>query len=421
MLFRKLQNSLKKIFLISFLIFFVLGNSNAQWVVISDSTMYMSTQAFSDNGNNLYSAISGLGIFKSINSGINWTLTGSNLTTQPFNTITAKDSFIFVASNYGLFRSTNYGLTFDSLTANPGSAFAVITLNNFLFKGMISGMHRSTNWGNSWTIINSGINITSWPKVFSMAYFNNTIYAGVGIYDLHIYKSTNYGDNWEYISQDIPINAIPYSLYAYDNLLLCGTASGVYKSINYGANWSLIPEIPGNIGLFGFASVGTKNIFISTWDYGVYVSNDYGESFNLKNDGLQSLRCTALYKFGNYLFLGTNPTTLPCKIYRRPLSEVIGIKNISSEIPNEFKLYQNYPNPFNPTTSIKYKVESKTHINLIVSDILGKKVATLINEKQSPGIYEVTFDGSNLSSGVYFYSLYSDGLLIDFKKMILIK
>jgi len=410
---------MKKFILIFLFIHYSTLFANAQWAIVSDNSMYLSTQAFSDNGNNLYAAISGLGIFKSINSGINWTLTGSNLTTQPFNAITAKDSFIFVASNYGLFRSSNYGLTFDSLTANPGTAFAVIIQNNFLYKGTLNGIYRSADRGNTWTLINNGIN-NPYKEGRSLTSYNNIIYAGIGVYDLHIYKSTDFGDNWEYISQDIPTNAIPYSLYAYDNILLCGTANGVYKSTNYGTNWILIPGIPGNIGLFGFASSGSKNIFISAWDYGVYISNDYGESFNLKNDGLQSLRCTALYKFGNYLFLGTNPTTLPCKVYRRPLNEVIGIKNISTEIPSEYKLYQNYPNPFNPTTNIKYQIADNKYITIKVYNILGKEIGTLVNEKQSPGIYEVSFNGSRLSSGIYFYRIQA-GDFMQVKKMVLIK
>jgi photosystem II stability/assembly factor-like uncharacterized protein len=412
---------MKKLIFTLLIIHYSLLIANAQWVVVSDNSMYLSTQAFSDNGNNIYAAISGLGVFKTTNNGINWTSTGSNLTTQPFNTITAKDSFVFVASNYGLFRSTNYGLTFDSLTSNPGSALAVIIDNNFLFKGMLNGVYRSTDWGNTWVIVNNEIP-GNYPAVTSLAFSNLTIYTGVDYgYDLKMFKSTNHGDNWTQIGQsEIPSNNIPYSLYAFDNLVLCGTGTGVYKTTNYGINWSLIPGISGNIGLFGFASVGAKNIFISAWNYGVYISNDYGETFTLKNEGLQSLRCTALYKFGNYLFLGTNPTTLPCKIDRRPLNEVIGINIIGSEIPNAYKLFQNYPNPFNPVTSIKYQVKSSKYIKINVFDISGKDVATLVNEKQSPGTYEVSFNGSNFASGVYFYRIQS-GDFVQVKKMMLIK
>ena len=82
----------------------------------------------------------------------------------------------------------------------------------------------------------------------------------------------------------------------------------------------------------------------------------------------------------------------------------------NSELPIEFSLSQNYPNPFNPSTTIKYSIPKdvrgeKQEVRLVVHDILGRKVATLVNQKQKAGNYEVKFDASNLSSGVYFYKI----------------
>jgi len=93
--------------------------------------------------------------------------------------------------------------------------------------------------------------------------------------------------------------------------------------------------------------------------------------------------------------------------------------------PLEFSLSQNYPNPFNPTTKIKYiipqdEIREIKNVRLIVYDVLGNQVATLVNEEQHPGIYEVEFDGGNLSSGVYYYSLEA-GNFRDIKKLILLK
>ena len=101
-------------------------------------------------------------------------------------------------------------------------------------------------------------------------------------------------------------------------------------------------------------------------------------------------------------------------------TNTVGISLISNTVPDKFGLFQNYPNPFNPTTSIKYQVESIKFIKLVVYDILGKEAATLVNETQSPGVYEVTFDGSQYSSGVYFYKLVA-GDFSEVKKMLLIK
>jgi hypothetical protein len=97
-----------------------------------------------------------------------------------------------------------------------------------------------------------------------------------------------------------------------------------------------------------------------------------------------------------------------------------GIKSISNEIPSEYKLYQNYPNPFNSTTNIKYQITNKKWVILKVYDILGKEIETLVNEKQSPGTYEVAFDGSKYSSGIYFYRLATDEFK-ETKKLVLLK
>ncbi len=89
-------------------------------------------------------------------------------------------------------------------------------------------------------------------------------------------------------------------------------------------------------------------------------------------------------------------------------------------IPTEYILYQNYPNPFNPTTTINYDLPNTSDVSLIIYDILGRKVKELVNTKQQVGRYEVQFDASNLSSGVYIYQLITEKY-INSKKMILLK
>ncbi len=89
-------------------------------------------------------------------------------------------------------------------------------------------------------------------------------------------------------------------------------------------------------------------------------------------------------------------------------------------IPYEFILYQNYPNPFNPSTNIKSQVSESGFVSLKVYDVLGKEVATVINEEKPSGSYEIEFDATNLPSGVYFYRLQA-GSFIETKKMVLMK
>ena len=99
-----------------------------------------------------------------------------------------------------------------------------------------------------------------------------------------------------------------------------------------------------------------------------------------------------------------------------------GITQNTNTVPEKFNLHQNYPNPFNPTTKIKFDISANTagQTFLSVYDLLGRAVATLVNEQLQPGTYEVTFDGSNLPSGVYFYKLNS-GNFTATKKLVLLK
>ena len=88
--------------------------------------------------------------------------------------------------------------------------------------------------------------------------------------------------------------------------------------------------------------------------------------------------------------------------------------------PSTFSLEQNYPNPFNPSTKIKYSVTQSSNVVLKIYDVLGNEVATLVNEEKPAGSYEVEFNPSSLTSGVYFYKLQA-GSFVDTKKMILQK
>jgi hypothetical protein len=95
-------------------------------------------------------------------------------------------------------------------------------------------------------------------------------------------------------------------------------------------------------------------------------------------------------------------------------------------VPTEFALEQNYPNPFNPVTKIRFEIplskggQRGLYSTLKIFDILGREVATLVNESLKPGTYEVTFDGTNMNSGIYFYQLVS-GNYKETRRMILLK
>ncbi|MBK8382901.1 MAG: T9SS type A sorting domain-containing protein [Ignavibacteria bacterium] len=107
------------------------------------------------------------------------------------------------------------------------------------------------------------------------------------------------------------------------------------------------------------------------------------------------------------------------------IENLISVNQISSVIPTEFKLNQNYPNPFNPSTRINYVIPERSFVSLKIYDISGKEISSVVNQFQNAGMYEATFDGASLASGVYYYRLkVSSGQTTNFtqvKKMILVK
>ncbi|HMQ78834.1 MAG TPA: T9SS type A sorting domain-containing protein [Ignavibacteria bacterium] len=141
------------------------------------------------------------------------------------------------------------------------------------------------------------------------------------------------------------------------------------------------------------------------------------------------------YTFRGWVGSGLNSYTSPDStgndtavsiLIRNPISEVarwtvpIGIQNISTEIPKEYKLYQNFPNPFNPTTNINFDIIRNGNVRIIVYDLLGREVETLVNQDMSPGRYKLDFNAVNYASGMYIYKIVTSDF-VDVKKMLIVK
>ena len=103
--------------------------------------------------------------------------------------------------------------------------------------------------------------------------------------------------------------------------------------------------------------------------------------------------------------LGINNNNYTATLLKADLSNITDIEENKEAIPNKFYLYQNYPNPFNPSTVISYRLPVTGHVTLKIYDILGREVATLVNEQKSAGKYSVQWNGSQLASGVYISRL----------------
>jgi len=164
------------------------------------------------------------------------------------------------------------------------------------------------------------------------------------------------------------------------------------------------------------------NLWLSTCAGGLvkYDKKNSWTIYNVRNSGIafDSQSLVAIDSYGNK-WIGHNESGL--SVFREGGVILTDVKeNKLKQLPGSFALYQNYPNPFNPTTRIKYSIADREFVTLKVYDILGKEIATLVNKEKLAGNYEVEFNGSNLSSGVYFYRIQA-GEFTSTKKFILLK
>ena len=224
------------------------------------------------------------------------------------------------------------------------------------------------------------------------------------------------------------------------------------KSTNGGSNWSSVKRVnndpPGKHQFFNWMTIDQttgylyfifydeRNTSISSTDVYMARSTDGGETFQNVRVNTTTIQLTSNSYLADYINIcAVNGHVRPIwtstlnnnSIYTAIVDTFYSnsINNINTEIPSSFSLSQNYPNPFNPNTKIKFDIPSKgknqkAKVKLLIYDILGKEIETLLNEQLNPGIYEVTFDGSNIPSGIYFYRL-SAGNFSETKKLILFK
>lgn len=99
---------------------------------------------------------------------------------------------------------------------------------------------------------------------------------------------------------------------------------------------------------------------------------------------------------------------------------ITNVQITSQYYPETYELYQNYPNPFNPLTTIEYQLTKRSHVHLVVYDLMGREIETLVNQIQNAGIQSIIWNPLNLSGGVYFYRLTTNGNLLS-KKMVLLR
>jgi hypothetical protein len=266
--------------------------------------------------------------------------------------------------------------------------------------------------GNKWIYNEVGTSYDPFPRPFSHYYTEN------------ITKDTidNIGNHYYYFESD----------YHYINWIRIDSLTGkVYGKYELNDNEEyLFTDLNTNMGDENEVAEGI--IFQITdsdtllWDKKRFSQTHYFNSlYTYKRTFTQGIGITEEL---NSFDFGNSTTALKGCIINGILygdTIVVGINDVKTNLPMNFELSQNYPNPFNPTTIIEYSIPANLkskmpNVQLTIYDVLGREIKTLVNQSQKPGNYKIDFDGSNLSSGIYYYQL-KCGSFMQTKKMILLK
>jgi hypothetical protein len=158
-----------------------------------------------------------------------------------------------------------------------------------------------------------------------------------------------------------------------------------------------------------------KTIFAGTGK-GIFVSTNGGTSWSSFSTGLMYTEIRSLLLSGQYLFT----RTATGGIWRRPLSKVTAVKDVSVVMPVGWSFAQNYPNPFKPSTTILFTIPARSFVTLKVFDMMGRDVVTLVQGELAAGLHTRVLSSEYLSSGVYCYRMQA-GAISETKKFIILR
>jgi photosystem II stability/assembly factor-like uncharacterized protein len=463
----------------SLLFMYVSDGPNSWTQSLSSAGQIWGVAVAPSNQQVIYAASNSQGMWKSTNAGLNWTQmnTGlSNLILQcvavsPSNANVVMCGSTNTGTNPGVYRSSDGGANWTRVVTgitetniniqaiaidpvNPSIAFIT------LFDGTtnsVNGIYKTTDGGALWVPVTTGIGaIKNFLSVAINPLNANVIYAGTSFDPLtslgpsKVYKSGNGGTSWTDISTGLPsltsdikpirqisISRSDTSVVLLGQFINTDTlGGGMYVTTNGGGLWQKRNSgLPVAVGLLprscairpGSSTelfVGLGNATNTT--IGVYRSTDRGLSWSQFNNGL----LVNTYTIRGLDFKTTGDTTIFAAVAHPTIATGQGVfeyswppLGISDPVTNEpytFELLQNYPNPFNPATTIDFAIPVNSNVQLKIYNAAGKEVKVLINKQMSKGNYTVSFDGSELSSGIYFYKLIS-GDFTSVKKMVMIK
>lgn len=369
-----------------------------------------------------------IGLFCSKDNGYNWTR--FDLGQDPLRITSIafdKNNIVYVGARQGLFKSDN---TYSKWvkTNFPGTDVETIAFNssNDIFVGTIyEGIFKSKDGENQWELIlddSYQYDHRVWELLIDK---NDNILAGT---NCGLSRSSDNGLTWEFI-ESFDCGDITCLAESPDGIIYMGGAdrfSGLYRSNDGGLSWQSIFSEYENIGFETYdikiSSIG--EIYIST------IGNNISGIFNAScyADTLweyvgSNLSFPAVSRFLTFNANNELLATRGDELYKlKDLDTVFITRNYYHQ------LYQNYPNPFNNSSIIKYSLAENAQVVLKVFNMLGEEISFLVNKNQSPGDYEIEFNGEGLTSGVYIYQIVTKSndakfteKYIETKKMILIK
>jgi len=392
-------------------------NSGANWetqYAVSEKTLSEIKFINSNTGYAVCGYSSG-DILKTTDAGETWVSQISSYHTPMYGLSFTDELTGYIAGSIDIKKTTNGGTNWVNVyssTLNEIFTDIVFTnANTGYVIGSYGRLKKTTNAGLNWTsatIPSNGSILTS------ICFVNENIGYSVGD-NSTILKTTDAGLTWT--AQSSPFTFAYYTSVDFvdENNGYISSGQGLLRTTNGGTEWNVMNAPEGGYykiqfrNNFGYA-VSSDGKIVKTTDAG----NSWIEQPTVTDNGLYAL----YFNTDNYVYagglLGSIVKTIPTELI------ITGTGNNFTEIPRTFNLLQNYPNPFNPTTNLEFGISNLGFVSLKVYNMLGKEVATVVNENLNPGTYKYSFDGSGLSSGIYFYTLKTNGFS-ETKRMMLIK
>jgi photosystem II stability/assembly factor-like uncharacterized protein len=381
-------------------------------------------------------------IIKSTNGGINWTQVNPVISMN-FSEVRIKSLTSACASGkltssgfLAILFTTNAGTSWDSVYSYNQTAYSFNNMRFFGDTGYVC--YNSSTGGSACRSYNGGAN---WTYAYgpSMGSYQDFAFVSARVYFNFCYenffvpnpfphyenkqyciRTTDGGSGWHLYQYDNTSTSYGLKAYFYDiNTGYMIKSTGDFKyTINSGQNWDSRPQIPMSTITSVFLRSG-NDLVIS----GKNMSNI--PSLAKSSNGGNNWIITNITNVGNVnkvFFINQTTGWASCDnglIYKTTDG---GLTNIIHEnnVPAQYELHQNYPNPFNPITNVKFSIVNSGNVRIVVYDVMGREVQTLVNERMQPGTYETKFDGSSLNSGVYFYKMLTEGYT-ETKKMLMIK